>query len=737
MRGVVLMGVQEGQIAWARLYMEFVERTVPGSARRCRSSGAASGLSGNFTPLFLLPPRPQANCAKTGTALNAHRRPHAPATENPSAPRAPTAICCGSCCTAIRHTRWAISQAAPPAANLCSATRPLGDAATPSHDRWHTCKQPRRATPLTVRQSVRRGRTTRAARQHCTAAQLPAVGIRSTSESSESFAGTSRPNSQSLRSSSVGENSSCRRSSADGRICRFRRGVQATPGARITECSGAYIEPYRYSDAFALKMVALARGLRRPSAQRARSTGVLRGELAGGALEEGGLPAPLSDGLASGRLGRPARRSVGRPGRLDRRRLARASLRRLARGRLGRFARRSVGRPGWLDRRRLARASLRRLARGRLGRFARRSVGRPGLLDRRRRARASLRRLARGRLGRLPVPRWPTWPARPPPTCQSQQPMACPRVSLLVCPARRWPTCPARLPPTCQSQPPTACPRAPRPVCSGQRWPTGPGSSPPPTCQSQHPRACQRAPPAVWPARRWPTWPARLPPNCQRQHPRASRVACRAPAPMAGRVLAFGTLLLSATGSAAAASGSGSSSGGGGGTTTTTTRAGPRRADETGAFAGAPLPGTRAGALATTSVCTVDGRLGALDGSGTTLAAETASTRSGPSCFCGARHARGCRCPAARSSTAPPLRGRRRRLDRARLWASAPATLPPARWCPTRRTDRYDHRGEGPESELDRPEGCHAAPRPVPIPPTADPVTTAPPARRNRGATAG
>ena len=30
MRGVVLMGVQDGQIAWARLYMEFVERAGGG-----------------------------------------------------------------------------------------------------------------------------------------------------------------------------------------------------------------------------------------------------------------------------------------------------------------------------------------------------------------------------------------------------------------------------------------------------------------------------------------------------------------------------------------------------------------------------------------------------------------------------------------------------------------------------------------------------------------------------------
>ena len=41
MRGVVLMGVQEGQIAWARLYMEFVERGGAGISevvRRMRSA---------------------------------------------------------------------------------------------------------------------------------------------------------------------------------------------------------------------------------------------------------------------------------------------------------------------------------------------------------------------------------------------------------------------------------------------------------------------------------------------------------------------------------------------------------------------------------------------------------------------------------------------------------------------------------------------------------------------------
>ena len=40
MRGVVLMGVQEGQIAWARLYMEFVERGGAGireAVRRMRT----------------------------------------------------------------------------------------------------------------------------------------------------------------------------------------------------------------------------------------------------------------------------------------------------------------------------------------------------------------------------------------------------------------------------------------------------------------------------------------------------------------------------------------------------------------------------------------------------------------------------------------------------------------------------------------------------------------------------
>ena len=41
MRGVVLMGVQEGQIAWARLYMEFVERGGAGireAVRRMRTA---------------------------------------------------------------------------------------------------------------------------------------------------------------------------------------------------------------------------------------------------------------------------------------------------------------------------------------------------------------------------------------------------------------------------------------------------------------------------------------------------------------------------------------------------------------------------------------------------------------------------------------------------------------------------------------------------------------------------
>jgi ketosteroid isomerase-like protein len=41
MRGIVLMGVREGQIAWARLYMEFVERGGAGireAVRRMRSA---------------------------------------------------------------------------------------------------------------------------------------------------------------------------------------------------------------------------------------------------------------------------------------------------------------------------------------------------------------------------------------------------------------------------------------------------------------------------------------------------------------------------------------------------------------------------------------------------------------------------------------------------------------------------------------------------------------------------
>jgi len=42
MRGVVLMGLRAGQIAWARLYMEFVERGGAGireAVRRMRTSG--------------------------------------------------------------------------------------------------------------------------------------------------------------------------------------------------------------------------------------------------------------------------------------------------------------------------------------------------------------------------------------------------------------------------------------------------------------------------------------------------------------------------------------------------------------------------------------------------------------------------------------------------------------------------------------------------------------------------
>jgi hypothetical protein len=39
MRGVMLMGVHEGHIAWARLYMEFVEHGGAASARWCGGCG--------------------------------------------------------------------------------------------------------------------------------------------------------------------------------------------------------------------------------------------------------------------------------------------------------------------------------------------------------------------------------------------------------------------------------------------------------------------------------------------------------------------------------------------------------------------------------------------------------------------------------------------------------------------------------------------------------------------------